>query len=187
MNRLRWTSGTPHRCAEAGASTAAHKFSVVTSLQRGATLIELVITIVIISISIAAVLGTLSSMTGHSADPMIEAQATAIAQSYLEEIMLKPYLDPATGTVCPAPTGGRSSYDNICDYNGLVDNGAKDQTGAAPANLDLSAYKVSVTVNQAATLNNLSGSGQVLRVDVNVAYDDGSLVNITLSGYRTNY
>ena len=187
MNRLRRTSGTPQRYADAGDRTAANTSSIIAPQQRGATLIELVITIVIISISVAAVLATLSNMTGHSADPMIEAQATAIAESYLEEIMLKPYLDPTTGTVCPAPTGGRSSYDNICDYNGLVDNGAKDQTGAAPANLDLSAYKVSVTVNRAATLDNLSGSGAVLRVDVNVIYGDGSLVNITLSGYRTNY
>ncbi len=188
MNRPRRTSSSPQHCAAACDSTAENKFSAIISLQRGATLIELVITIVIISISVAAVLGTLSSMTAHSADPMIEAQATAVAESYLEEIMLKPYLDPATGTVCPAPPGGgRSVFDNICDYNGLVDNGAKDQSGAAPSGLDLSTYKVKVTVNQAATLNNLSGSGQVLRVDVNVAYDDGSLVDITLSGYRTNY
>lgn len=154
--------------------------------QRGATLIELVITIVIISISVAAVISTLSNMTAHSADPMVEAQAVAIAESYLEEIMLKPFLDPTTGTVCPAPpSGGRSVYDNVCDYNGLVDNGAHDQSGAAPSGLDLSAYTVSVAVNQSASLNKLSGSGQVLRVDVNVTY--GSLVNITLSGYRTNY
>ncbi len=157
------------------------------STQRGATLVELVITIVIISISVGAVIGTLSRMTAHSADPMIEAQAVAIAESYLEEIMLKPYLDPATGTVCPLPVGGRSVYDNICDYNGLVDAGAKDQSGAAPTGLNLSAYTVTVNVNQTAALNNLSGSAQVLRVDVNVVFGDGSLVNITLSGYRTNY
>jgi MSHA pilin protein MshD len=160
--------------------------STISSLQRGATLVELVITIVIISISVGAVIGTLSKMTEHSADPMIEAQAVAIAESYLEEIMLKAYLDPATGTVCPgAPPGGRSVYDNVCDYNSLPVGAPQDQSGAAPPGLNLSAYTVSVTVNQAASLNNLSGSGQVLRVDVHVTY--GSLVDITLSGYRTNY
>lgn len=169
-------------------TSVANKRSAIGALQRGATLIELVITIVIISISVAAVLTTLSNMTAHSADPMIEAQAVAIAESYLEEILLKSYLDPASGTVCPAPPGGgRSVYDNVCDYNGLVNVGALDQSGAAPVGLDLSGYTVSVTVNLAASLNNLSGSGQVLRVDVNVIYGNGSLVNITLSGYRTNY
>jgi MSHA pilin protein MshD len=175
----------PPTCADTRDSSTLNKRPAINSLQRGATLVELVITIVIISISVGAVIGTLSRMTAHSADPMIEAQAVAIAESYLEEIMLKSYLDPTTGTVCPAPVGGRSVYDNICDYNGLVDAGAHDQSGAAPPGLNLTAYTVSVAVNQAASLNNLSGSGQVLRVDVRVTY--GSLVDITLSGYRTNY
>jgi MSHA pilin protein MshD len=179
-------SAPPNRRAEASDSSLANKRTAKKPRQRGATLIELVITIVIISISVGAVIGTMSRMIGHSADPMIEAQAVAIAESYLEEIMLKPYLDPS-GAVCPAAVGARSTWNNVCDYNGLVDNGAKDQSGAAPSGLDLSAYTVRVTVSLTASLNNLSGSGQVLRVDVNVVYDDGSLVNITLSGYRTNY
>lgn len=156
-------------------------------LQRGATLIELVITIVIISISVAAVVGTLSRMTAHSADPMIEAQAVAIAESYLEEIMLKAYLDPKTNTVCPGPPGSRSLYDNVCDYNGLLNVGARDQSGNPPPGIDLSAYTVTVAVDQSATLNNLSGSGSVLRIDVHVTYVDPSIADITLSGYRTNY
>ena len=161
------------------------KNSLMVSLQRGATLVELVITIVIISISVGAVIGTLSRMTEHSADPMIEAQAVAIAESYLEEIMLKSYLDPDNGTVCPANEGSRALFDNICDYNGLVNVGALDQSGVAPSGLNLTGYAVNVTVNQAATLNNLSGSGQVLRVEVHVTY--GGIVDITLSGYRTSY
>lgn len=153
--------------------------------QRGASLVELVITIVVISISVGAVIGALSRMTAHSADPMIEAQAVAIAESYLEEIMLKSYLDPG-GTVCPLPPpGGRGVYDNICDYNGLDDTGAKDQSGTAIAGLG--DYRVRVTVDTGASLNGLSGSGAVLRVDVRVTYADADLVDITLSGYRTNY
>jgi len=179
-------SGPPPSYAAASRGTTANKPPAITASQRGATLVELVITIVIISISVGAVIGALSKMMAHSADPMIEAQAVAIAESYLEEIMPKAYLDPTSGTVCPGAGGSRSVYDNICDYNGLVDVGAKDQSGVAPPSLDLSAYTVSVTVNPS-NLNNLSGSGQVLRIDVNVVYDDGSLVDITLSGYRTNY
>ncbi len=177
-----------NRHADIRDTVAARNRSVIAALQRGATLIELVITIVIISISVAAVIGTMSSMTAHSADPMIEAQAVAIAESYLEEILLKPFLDPTLGTVCPAPAGGRSTYDNVCDYNSLPAGPPQDQSGAAPIGLTLTGYTVSVTVNTAAasdTLNNLSGSGQVLRVDVRVTY--GSIVDITLSGYRTNY
>ena len=62
--------------------------------ERGATLIELVISIVVIAIAASAVLGVLSSTVGRSADAMVLSQGVAIAEAYLEEISLKPYDDP---------------------------------------------------------------------------------------------
>lgn len=155
------------------------------AFERGATLVELVISIVIISISVAAVIGTMSQMIGHSADPMIEAQAVAIAESYLEEITLKSYLDPDSGAVCPANEGSRALFDNLCDYNVLSDNGARDQSNTAIAGLG--DYTVAVSVDQSANLGALSGGANVLRVDVRVTYSDAALADFTLSGYRTNY
>lgn len=163
--------------------------AIIALQQRGATLVELVISIVIISISVAGVIGALSGMVSHSADPMITAQATAIAESYLEEIMIKSYLDPVLGTVCPGNGGSRALFDNVCDYDGLVNNGARDQSDTAISGLG--DYNVIVTVAQNATLGPivgaLSGSGSVLRVDVHVTYLTGDLVEVFLSGYRTNY
>jgi prepilin-type N-terminal cleavage/methylation domain-containing protein len=49
--------------------------------QSGTTLIELVIAIVIIAIAASAVLGALTSNIAHSADPMINHQAVAIAST----------------------------------------------------------------------------------------------------------
>ncbi|MEZ5507509.1 MAG: hypothetical protein R3F38_16735 [Gammaproteobacteria bacterium] len=43
-----------------------------------------------------------SSIVGRSSDPMIRAQALAIAESFLEEASGKAFLDPATGSRCPA-------------------------------------------------------------------------------------
>ena len=57
--------------------------------ERGATLIELIISIVVISIAASAVLGLLSGSVGRSADAMVMAQAVSIAEAYLEEISLK--------------------------------------------------------------------------------------------------
>lgn len=151
--------------------------------QRGLTFIELIISIVIISISVVGVLGVMSQTTGRSADPMIQTQAIAIGEAYLEEILLKPYLDPDTGTVCPAKEGARALYDNVCDYQGLDDNGARDQTGAAISGLD--DYRVQASIDTGASLNGLSGSGQLLRIEVRVTH--GSLVDTTLASYRTNY
>lgn len=151
--------------------------------QRGVTLVELVVAIVVIGIAVSGVLLVMNYTTSHSADPMLEHQAVAVAESYLEEVLLKDYLDPDTGTVCPSKEASRDLYDNVCDYDGLDESGARDQAGNAVAGLDN--YRVRVTVDQDAALSTLSTSAQVLRVDVRVT--SSSLVDLTLSGYRTNY
>ena len=93
--------------------------------ERGATLIELVISIVVIAIAASAVLGVLSSTVGRSADAMVMSQAVAIAEAYLEEITLKSFADP-DGVDGEA---ARPDFDDVDDYHGLVDNGARDQFG----------------------------------------------------------
>ena len=142
-------------------------------LQRGVTLVELVISITIIAIAVSAVLGVLTKLATGSADAMVRNQAVAIASAYLEEIRLKDF----TANGVPA---ARALYDDINDYNGLVDVGARDQLGNAIAGL--SQYTVRVTVG-AGTMGSLSGAS-VRRIDVNVQHPSG--VNMTLSGYRTS-
>ena len=56
---------------------------------RGATLIELVITIAIVSIALVTLITLTSQSTGRSMDPMLQEQATAVAESYLDEITQK--------------------------------------------------------------------------------------------------
>ena len=59
--------------------------------QQGATLVEVVISIVVIAIAVSAVLGLLSTSVGRSADALIVTQGVSIANAYLEEISLKPF------------------------------------------------------------------------------------------------
>lgn len=155
--------------------------------EAGVTLIELVISIVVIAIAVASTLVVVQRAARASADPMIQRQASAIAESYLEEILEKPFYDPdlgAAGGACPAKEASRALYDNVCDYDGLDDAGARDQFGAALGGL--TPYRVRVTVDSsAAALGALSGSSVVLRVDVRVT--TSLPLDITLSGYRTNY
>ena len=121
--------------------------------QRGVTLLELIIAIVIVGISLAAVLSVFVITTQHSADPMVRQQAQMIAESYLDEILIKRFNDPDTNSVCPANEGSRNLYDNVCDYNTLPDTVVRDQAGNAIA--ALSAYNVTVTGpnNTAVTLD----------------------------------
>ena len=151
--------------------------------QGGLTLIELVISIAVLGIALGGALLAVDHTTVRSADPLLQHQASAVAEAYLEEILLKSFLDPDVGTVCPASEANRGLYDNVCDYAGLDDSGARDQEGAAVTGL--SSYRVRVTVDTAATLNTLTGSADVLRVDVRVNH--GSRVDLTLSGYQASY
>ncbi len=162
--------------------------------QRGVSLVELVVFIVIVSLSVAGILLVMNVTTRHSADPMIQEQALLIAESYMKEILMKRFYDDDTNNVCPGPEGGgRIAYDNVCDYNGLNDNsGARDQFGNAISGLER--YNVAVTVtNTGVTLGptvsqiNNTGVIRVLRVDVTVTHDNVPDLSVPLTGYRTHY
>jgi MSHA pilin protein MshD len=144
--------------------------------ERGATLIELTISIVVIAIAASAVLGVLSSTVGRSADAMVMSQAVAIAEAYFEEIALKPFADP-DGSDGEA---SRPSFDDVDDYDGLVDSGARDQFGNALA--PLAQYAVTVTVSPSAALAGVP-SLDAQRIDVVVTYPGNGTVALT--GYKT--
>jgi len=143
-------------------------------LQLGATLVELILTIVIISVALTGILTIVNLTVSHSADPMLQRQAIAIAESYLEEIMLLPINDPDGSNAGET----RSSYDNLTDYDGLSDNGATDQNNTPLTGLEN--YTVDVTV----TDDTLSG---VTMKKVTVSVTRTGTDSISLSGYRANY
>jgi MSHA pilin protein MshD len=146
--------------------------------QAGVTLIELVVAITIVAIAATAVLGAMTAISTRSADAMIQQQAIAVAQAYLEEILQRPVADPDS----VEPEAGRGAYDDVDDYNGLADAGAHDQFGNAIA--ALADYDVSVSVAQSSALTGVPAAA-TRRVDVTVTHDSGVTVN--LSGYRTAY
>ena len=98
--------------------------------QRGVTLIELILFIMIIGIALAAILGVMNVTTRNSADTVRSKQALMIAEGLLEEVQLAAFTkcDPsgdngdgtcsapeAWGQAAPEPVGPRP-YDNINDY-----------------------------------------------------------------------
>jgi len=142
----------------------------------GATLVELIITIVIISISLTGILSVVNLTTRHSPDPMLQHQAIAIAESYLEEIMLLPITDPDGSNAGET----RSTFDNIADYDGLEDIGAKNQHGNAITGLD--SYTVNVNlINPDPTISGVSM--KAMTVTVSRSGTD----TISLTGYRADY
>ena len=148
--------------------------------QQGLTLVELVLAIVVISVALGGVLLVINHTLTHSADPMLRQQALAVAESYLEETTLKPYLDPDDGTLCPAPEASRALYDNVCDYAGLVDVGAHDQNDSTISGLEN--YRIAVAVETANF-----GSPAVSGLKIRVTVTDPAGEDLSLVGYRAPY
>jgi len=145
---------------------------------RGVTLVELVVAITIVAIAATTVMGAMSAISSRSADAMVQQQAATIAQAYLEEVLQRPVTDP-DGV---EPESGRGQLDDVDDYAGLVDAGARDQFGNALASLSL--YTVAVAVAQSSALAGVPATA-TRRVDVTVTHSSGVVVR--LSGYRTAY
>jgi MSHA pilin protein MshD len=145
---------------------------------RGVTLIELVVAITVVAIAVTTILGAMGAIALRSADAMMQQQAIAVAQAYLDEILQRWVVDPNGAP----PNTGRASWDLVDQYNGLVDSGAHDQFGNPIAGL--SAYTVNVLTAQTSGLPGIPAAA-ARRIDVTVTYPPSG--SVTLSGYRTNY
>ena len=90
--------------------------------ERGLTLIELLIFIVIIGIAATAILGVFGSLTRNSASLLPDKQAQAIASSMMNEILALPftYCDPDDPRA-PIATNASSSPPG-CTNAGLVES-----------------------------------------------------------------
>jgi MSHA pilin protein MshD len=145
------------------------------------TLVELIIAIVIVGIAAVALYTAMASITARSADPMLRQQSLAIAEAYLEEILAQHFLDPSTQQQCPPPPLSRAEYDNVCDYAGLDDDGARDAGGTPIAGLQ--GYRVRVAV----TPRSLDGLPAEKALHVRVSVRDPGGQSLSLEGWRTCY
>ncbi len=183
---------------------------------HGFILIELVVGIVILSIGTAAFLTLVTNTTKNSVDPQIRVQGNAIAQAYLEEIMLSSFCDPdwdpdidldgdpltnpqncpvdcvsSACTVCKASGTGwsmesRNTYDDVCDYTSIVGAAATDRNGLSLGTVG--DYTVTVTVDDVGvSLNTSATSNAGQVVRVDVDVTHTSGTSMQLSSFKTNY
>jgi len=158
--------------------------------EAGVNLIELLISIVVIAIACTGVLLVFGQTVRFSADPMIQTQALAIAEAYLDEILARPLNDPSGGESGgseegdPSLAANRPLLDDVQDYDGLSNTPPQGQDGSvvdfAPADgqPDLEGYQVDVDVTSGVSVNGVA----MARVDVRVRY--GTVVDFTLTGFR---
>lgn len=155
---------------------------------RGFTLVELIIFIVVVGVGVAGILSIFTTSVSSSADPLVRKQALAIAESLLEEILLKEYCDPDTvDTSTVPPTCGvhtveasRALFDDVDDYDGYTSTSIVDVTGTAVAGLG--GYKIVPAV--AVTTTTINGI-TLKRVVVQVTDTQNNVISLT--GYRGNF
>ncbi|BBI98648.1 hypothetical protein FGKAn22_03410 [Ferrigenium kumadai] len=155
------------------------------SLQRGVSLIELIMYIVIVSVALAGILLVMNTVTRGSADPLVRKQALAAAYSLLEEIELQDFISASGATAAVTQANRASAYHIVTDYNNFATSGIFPVDDALSASAVLPNYSVSVSaVPEAAAWNGIPAASAV-RVSVTVIAPNGEAV--TATGYRTAY
>lgn len=142
--------------------------------QRGFTLIELIIFIVVVSAGLAGILLVMNTVVKSSADPMVRKQAAALGESILEEIVQKEYQDP--DGVSGETT--RDNMDDVDDYKGK--SAAQVQSLFADSLAQVPGYTIAIAVGAEAALSGVN----MKRIAVTVSRGSES---VSISGYRANY
>lgn len=162
--------------------------------QQGASLIELILFIVIISIALAGILLVMNNVTGHSADTLIRKQALAVAESLLEEVALQDFISASGVTACPPSSTPNpvvqanrvSGYHIVCDYDGFnMLAGIKDVNGGTV--LGLESYTATVAVRSLALVGGAATIAAGSAVQITVTVTDPQNNPVQVSGYRTAY
>lgn len=151
--------------------------------ERGFSLVEVVITIVIIGIALVAAIGSWGNIAKHSGDVMWQTKVSYLGQAYLEEILSRRFDEntPLGGGAC-APscstegnfgvTGAvpfiskdgesRDNFDDVDDYHGLSENAVGLFVGLIGQVEAYNNYTVSVSVRYVGTTY-LAGDENLLK------------------------
>lgn len=150
--------------------------------QRGISLLELILFIVIIGIALAALLSVLNVTTQASVDPLWRKQTLSIAESLLEEVQLHDFANPAGGFTGVPTQANRALFDDVMDYNGFATTGIYSADGSGTGIAGLTDYNVSVTVTPIAWL---AVASDAVQITVTATTPNGQ--SLQAVGYRMNY
>ncbi|MDO8271670.1 MAG: type II secretion system protein [Gammaproteobacteria bacterium] len=184
--------------------------------QSGLTLIEMVLTILILSIALVMISAVLSGGLGRSSDTTQELRSVALAQSYLDEILGKRFDENSAPRGIPpcsaatvactvagsfGPDGGelREDYDDVDDYHGLDEgdgqvNPLQDAEGATRTGYDNFRVQISVRyidigveeVNLGVAANDLDDNEDAKLITVTVSYT-ADASGVSYSAYKANF
>lgn len=120
-------------------------------VQRGVSLLEMIVFIVVVSIALGALLSVYTQSARSNVDPIIRLRLLEAAQSRLDEVIALRY-DEATPTGgvphCNPCTGGSNPVrlSNVSDYNGFPDSPYPNYSRLVSVTTDGNRKLITVTV-----------------------------------------
>jgi len=173
--------------------------------QRGVTMIELIMFIVIVSVALASIMAVMRLTTANSADPLRRKQALMIAEGLLEEVRSAGFTrcdpsdpvfdDPANppctipenwGQAAPEPLYPRP-FDNVNDYvaAGVLVDVSGQPIAVNGYTATLTVTPVQIAANGLSAAAGSAANTDALRIRVSVAF--GGDAPVVLDTYRTRY
>lgn len=152
-------------------------------VQKGVSLIETLVFLVVVSIALGALINVFSHAVENSVDPVVRIRALELAQAQLDEVLSRkfdentpsggvPACNSSAGVACAGITPD-ADYDDVGDFNGYVNNSHANHT-------------ISVAVVEAGSeLSSSIGNGNARRITVTVTVPGSS--DIQLSAYKVNF
>mgnify|MGYP000892646457 CR=1 FL=1 len=178
--------------------------------QRGLTIIELIVFIVVVSVGIAGIMSVFNLTVRHSADPLVRKQAIAIAEALMEEVALQPftYCDPSDDHLTTAtsaavgaglgqcatlaesigPEAGETRYtdprfNSVNDYAGFDTNVTIGVPDGLTGIHDLTGAQVTALAGYRAQVT-VSNAGLAFNAVNGTAYADGEVLRIDITVSR---
>ncbi|MFT6915234.1 MAG: MSHA pilin protein MshD [Motiliproteus sp.] len=177
-----------------------------TGSSGGFTLVELIITIVILSISMLGMAYSLQFNVSHSGDSLWQTKTVALVQAYSDEILSKRYdhntplgglpacdspsAEPCSNTLGPESGeqrgDGNNTYSDVDDYHGLNEMPPLDAMGVIRSGYEGYRVKVSVSYASGAELDlNSDRQAKLIQISVTPPFSKERPVEFSL--YRGNY
>lgn len=168
---------------------------------RGFSLIEMVVVIVVLAIGLTGLALVMSRTVEQSPRPLVHTRAMELAQSYLDEILMKRFdeqsgqggsprcdstdnnAQPCSASLGNEEANNRNRFDDVDDYNGLDEQPPVSVTGTTLSNYG--SYRVQVNVVYAGNELGLASNRAAKRITVLVSTPLGN--TIPVSAYRGNF
>ena len=147
------------------------------SLRGGLTLIEMIISIPLVGIALAAALNTVGASRIAQFKVSIGREAHLLAQDLMTEILLQDYEEPVDtpefGQEAMEEDGDRAEYDDVDDYDDWSSSPPEYKDGMEISNLDDWERSVAVVWADPSDISQVVGSDQgVKRITVTARHND---------------